>query len=197
MDPWEKKRLKPRLHLPDSERLAQKIHPEGVSLFLARNADKLGLKVYGFVRVHWLGIINFHLVLFLLGSVSASYLSYLGEEGVAKYIYGFYGISCHQISSRSFFVFDHQIGICARCFSFYASMLVFGLWLSLKNVRPLDGRTALFLVFPIIMDVLLQTLGIRESTNLLRVTTAILLSLSVSLYIYPRAKSSIDSVTQN
>jgi uncharacterized membrane protein len=183
-----KKSQKPSLYPPKSERLNE-ITPRDenrLGLFLARNAEILGLGVYDFVRLHWLGIINFHLFLFILGSISAPYLSYLGEEGIAKYIYGFYGISCHQIPSRSFFIFNHKIAICARCFSFYASMLIFGLLLSLKNVRPLNRKTAFFLALPIIVDVLLQTLGIRESTNLLRVTTALLLSLSISFYIYPR-----------
>jgi len=194
-----KKNQQPSLYPPKSERLNEITHGDEnrLGLFLARNAEKLGLRVYLFVSKHWLGIINFHLFLFVLGSISAPYLSYLGEGGIAKYIYGFYGISCHQIPSRSFFIFNHKIAICARCFSFYASMLFFGLLLSLKNVRPLNRKTALFLALPIIADVLLQALGTKESTNLLRVTTALLLSLSISFYIYPRVKSSIDSGTQN
>ncbi len=183
-----KKNQQPSRYPPKSERLNE-ITPrnEGrLGLFLARNAEKLGLRVYLFVSKHWLGIINFHLFLFILGSISAPYLSYLGEGGIAKYIYGFYGISCHQIPSRSFFIFNHKIAICARCFSFYAFLLVFGLLLSLKSVRPLNQKTAILLALPIIADVLLQTLGIKESTNLLRVTTALLLSLAISFYIYPR-----------
>jgi uncharacterized membrane protein len=183
-----KKNQPPSLYPPKPESSTQITHrdEDRLGLFLARNAEKLGLRVYRFVSKHWLGIINFHLFLFILGSISAPYLSYWGKEGIAKYVYGFYGISCHQIPSRSFFFFNHKIAICARCFSFYAFLLVFGLLLSLKNVRPLNRKTALFLVVPIIADVLLQTLGIRESTNLLRVTTALLLSVSISFYIYPR-----------
>jgi uncharacterized membrane protein len=183
-----KKNQQPSLYPPKSERLNEVTQrdEDRLGLFLARNAEKLGLRVYLFVSKHWLGIINFHLLLFILGAISAPYLSYLGEGGIAKYIYGFYGISCHQIPSRSFFIFSHQIAICARCFSFYASMMVFGLLLSLKNIRPLNRKTALFLALPIVVDVFLQALGIRESTNLLRVTTALLLGLSVSFYIYPR-----------
>jgi uncharacterized membrane protein len=153
---------------------------------MARHAEKFGIKTYNFVRLHWLGIINFHLFLFILGSLLAPYLSHSGQEEIARYIYGLYGISCHQKASRSFFLFDHQIAICVRCFSFYASMLVFGLLLSLRNFRPINRKTAFFLALPIIMDVSLQTLGIKESTHLLRVTTALFLSLSISLYIYPR-----------
>ena len=187
------------LHPPKSEELNRTTHAGKASLdlFLARNAEKLGVRVYDFVRRHWLGIVNLHLFLFILGSICAPCLSYLGQEGIAKYIYRFYGISCHQIPSRSFFIFDHQIAICARCFSFFSSMLVFGLLLSLKNVRPLNRKIAFLLALPILVDVLLQTLGVNESTQLLRVTTAVLLSLSISFYIYPRIRVSIESFTKN
>lgn len=194
-------RRSPQLHLNPAPLSLN----DRLGLFLAEHAERLGIKAYDFVRRHWLGIINFHLFLFILGSVLAPYLSYSGQEwlgfahhkGIAKYIYGFYGISCHQISSRSFFIFGHQLAICVRCFSFYASLLVFGLLVSLKTFLSLNRRIAFFLALPIIMDVLLQTLGIKESTHLLRVTTAVLLSLSISFYIYPRIQSSINSVSQN
>jgi len=206
------------LHPPESERESRITHrgEARLGLFLARNAERLGLRVYDFVCRHWLGIVNFHLFLFILGSISAPCLSYLGQEGIAKYIYWFYGISCHQIPSRSFFIFEHspaygggslgvnhsvhtfgQIAICARCFSFFSSMLVFGLLLSLKNFRPLNRKVAFLLALPILVDVLLQTLGIKESTNLIRVTTAVLLSLSISFFIYPRIRVSVERFTKN
>jgi uncharacterized membrane protein len=187
------------LCLPKSERTERITHrsEDCLGLFLGRNAEKLGIKVYGFIRRHWLGIINFHLLLFILGSISAPTLSYLGQGWIAKYVYGFYGISCHQIPSRSFFIFNHQIAVCARCFSFYISLLVFGLLLGLKEVRPLDKRTGLFLALPLTVDVLLQTLGISESTQLLRVTTGVLFALSASFYIYPRIRISIERLTKN
>jgi uncharacterized membrane protein len=206
------------LHPPESERQSRITHrgEARLGLFLARNAEKLGVGVYEFVRRHWLGIVNFHLLLFILGSICAPCLSYLGQGWIAGYIYRFYGISCHQIPSRSFFIFDHspaygggsfgmnhsvhtfgQIAICARCFSFFSSMLVFGLLLSLKNFRPLNRKVAFLLALPILVDVLLQTLGIKESTNLLRVTSGILLGLSFSFHIYPRIKVSIERLTKN
>jgi uncharacterized membrane protein len=196
----ERKKSQPqRLYPPKSERFTPSTYrnEDRLGVFLGKNTEKLGIKVYSFVLRHWLGIINFHLCLFILGAILAPYLSYLGEGEMAKYIYGFYGISCHQIPSRSFFVFNHKIAICARCFSFYASMLVFGLLLSLKNFRPLSRRTVSFLALPIMMDVSLQTLGIRESTHLFRVVTAVLLSLSISFYIYPRIKVSTERFTKN
>jgi uncharacterized membrane protein len=190
-----------RLH-PD---LASLSLDDRLSLFLAKHAERLGIRVYHFVRQHWLGIINFSLFLFILGSLWAPYLSYCGQErfglthqeGIAQYIYRFYGFSCHQIPSRSFFILGHQLALCARCFSFYVSLLIFGLLVSLKIFPSLNRRTAFLLTLPIIMDVLLQSWGIRESNHLFRIGTAVLLSWSISFYIYPRIQSSINSVSQN
>lgn len=187
------------LNPPESERTSWITHEtkDRLSLFLAGKAERLGTGVYDFVRKHWLGIINLHILSFILGSLCAPFLAGWGEEGIARYIYGFYGLSCHQIPSRSFYIFDHQIAICARCFSFYISLLIFGVLISLVNFRPLKTRFAFLLAVPVMLDVLLQTLGIRESTNLIRVTTALLLSLSLSFYIYPRIKISMEHLIKN
>jgi uncharacterized membrane protein len=160
--------------------------------FLGRHAEKLGIKTYNFVRLHWLGIINFHLCIFVAGALVAPCFSHLGLEWMSKIIYGFYGFFCHQKTSRSFFLLENQVAICSRCLAFYSTVLFFGLWLSFKKMRPLDLKLALLLIFPAIADVLLQTLHIRESTNLLRVTNGALLGLACSLYLLPRAQKAME-----
>jgi uncharacterized membrane protein len=144
------------------------------------------------VRLHWLGIINFHLCLFVAGALVAPLFSYLKQEWMSKIIYGFYSLFCHQKASRSFFLFGNQVAICSRCLAFYSSLLVFALWMSIKRFKPFDLKLALVLIVPAIADVFLQTLHIRESTNLLRVTTGALLGLACSLYLLPRAQKAME-----
>jgi uncharacterized membrane protein len=156
--------------------------------FLARHTEKVGMKVYGFVHLHWLGIINFHLLIFVIGALEAPLLLHLDQQWLSKIIYGFYGFFCHQEASRSFFIFGNQVAICSRCLSFYSAMLIFGLWISLKKIKPLDLNLALLLILPALVDVLLQALHITESTNLVRLTTGGLLGMAVSLYLLPRAQ---------
>jgi len=51
---------------------------------------------------------------------------------------------------------------------------------------------ALLLILPALVDVFLQILSIKESTNLIRVTTGLLLGMAVSLYLFPRAQKALD-----
>jgi len=144
------------------------------------------------VRLHWLGIVNFHLLVFVIGALEAPLLLHLNQQWISRLIYGFYSFFCHQEASRSFFLFGNQVAICSRCLSFYSSVLIFGLWVSLKRTKPLDLKLALFLILPALVDVLLQTLHITESTNLVRITTGTLLGLAVSLYLFPRAQRAME-----
>ena len=160
--------------------------------FLAKHAEKFGRWTYDFVRLHWLGIVNFHLLVFVIGALEAPLLLHLNQQWISRLIYGFYSFFCHQEASRSFFLFGNQVAICSRCLSFYSSVLIFGLWVSLKRTKPLDLKLALFLILPALVDVLLQTLRITESTNLVRITTGTLLGLAVSLYLFPRAQRAME-----
>ncbi|MGB8656532.1 MAG: DUF2085 domain-containing protein [Candidatus Zixiibacteriota bacterium] len=160
--------------------------------FLARRAERIGGRSYAFVRWHWLGIINFHLFVFVTGAPVAPLLWYLNQDWMSKMVYAFYGLFCHQKASRSFFLLENQVAICARCLSFYCSLLFLSLWTSLRRLRPIDLKLALILIAPAALDVLSQTLRLRESTNLLRVTTGALLGMSAGLYLLPRAKKAME-----
>jgi uncharacterized membrane protein len=144
------------------------------------------------VRAHWLGLVNLHLFLFIAGALLAPCLSYLDLEWASKILYGFYALFCHQKASRSLFLWGGQVGICSRCLSFYSSALLVGMWVELRSPRPLSFGLALILCLPAMMSVLLQSLGIRESTNLIRVTTGSLLGTALSLYLFPRAQRAIE-----
>ncbi|MGB2769889.1 MAG: DUF2085 domain-containing protein [Candidatus Zixiibacteriota bacterium] len=159
---------------------------------LARQAENVGGSVYSLVRAHWLGLVNFHLFIFIGGALVAPSLLYLDLEWASKIIYQFYGFFCHQKASRSFLLFGGQMAICSRCLSFYSSALAVGMWVGLKRPRSLSLRLALILCLPAVISVLLQSLALRESTNLIRVTTGALLGMAVSLYLFPRAQRAVD-----
>lgn len=165
--------------------------------FLARCAENAGTRTYDFVRQHWWGIINFHLFIFVSGALIAPCLFYLDQRWLSKTAYGFYSFFCHQKASRSLFLLENQMAICSRCLAFYSSLLILNLWMSLKRTKPLDLRLALMLILPAIVDVTLQALHIRESTNLLRVTTGMLLGLALSSYLLPRAQIAMEQLTAN
>ena len=84
------------------------------------------------------------------------------------------------------------MAICSRCLSFYSSALAVGMWVGLIRTRPLNLKLAVALSFPAIASVLLQSVGLGESTNLIRVTTGALLGTAASLYLFPRAQRAVE-----
>jgi uncharacterized membrane protein len=182
--------------LPEPDRVVKRPHPDAdegeISTRLGNSiagfAEKLGKRTYSLIRRHWLGIVNFHLLVFLVGALEAPLTLHLAQRWASRLVYGFYGFFCHQEPSRSFFVFGNQVAICSRCLSFYFSLFIFGLIVSLREFRPLKIKWAVILILPACVDVFLQALNITESTNLLRTTTGFLLGMAVSLYLFPRAQ---------
>jgi uncharacterized membrane protein len=195
----EKEKRQKQTH-PEAKRLPSRQSPKGdevgssdrLGRFLAGQAEKAGGSVYRLVRAHWLALVNFHLFLFIGGALVAPCLLYLDFEWVAKIIYRFYWLFCHQKASRSFLVFGEQMAICSRCLFFYSSALLVGMWAGLRRPGPLGFRLALLLSLPAIISVLLQSLGFSESTNLIRGTTGVLLGTAVALYLFPRAQRALE-----
>lgn len=160
--------------------------------FLAGLAEKLGTFTFNFVLRHWLAIVNLHLLIFLIGALEAPLLLHLDQTWTSRMCYGLYSFFCHQESSRSVFLLGNQLAVCSRCLAFHSSLLAAGLWVSLRIRKPLDLRLALLLVLPSSVDVLLQVLGIRDSTNLIRLTTGALLGMGIALYLFPRAQRALE-----
>jgi uncharacterized membrane protein len=186
---WNQIRNRHHLSLNREETFA------GLGQFLAGFTERLGLWTYEFVLHHWLGIVNFHILIFLLGALEAPLLLYLDQKWISRIIYGFYGFFCHQNPSRSFFLFDNQIAICSRCIAFYSAILISGLWVSIKKTKPLELKPALLLALPAIADVFLQLAHIQESTNLVRATTGSLLGVAIALYLFPRGQKALKGLT--
>jgi uncharacterized membrane protein len=160
--------------------------------WLGAHAERLGRWVYGFVRRHWLGIVNLHVLVFLAGALEAPLLPYLDPPWISRLVYRAYGFFCHQQPSRCLFVFGNQMAICSRCLGFYSAILVVGVVLSLKDLKPLRAQWAFALAFPALADVSLQAVRLTESTNPIRIVTGLLLGTAVSLYLLPRAKRAVQ-----
>lgn len=54
---------------------------------------------------HWLLVVNLAMALFIGGTLLAPLLMRLGLEGPARVVYFFYGLNCHQLPERSYFLF--------------------------------------------------------------------------------------------
>ncbi|UCB52606.1 MAG: DUF2085 domain-containing protein [Candidatus Zixiibacteriota bacterium] len=200
MERYTEKEKRQRQTHPEARRLPSRQPPEGDDVgisdrwgrFLAGQAEKVGGSAYRLIRAHWLGLVNLHLFIFVGGALVAPSLLYLDLEWASKIVHRFYGFFCHQEVSRSFLLFGDQVAICSRCLAFYCSALAVGMWVGLKRRGALSFRLALILCLPAMISVLLQSLGLLENTNSIRVTTGALLGTAVSLYLFPRAQRAIE-----
>ena len=79
---------------------------------------------------------------------------------------------CHRLPERSFFLFNWQFPVCARCTGIIIGMLLMPIF-HFEIIRP----TILFVLIsmmPTAIDGTTQALGRRESNNFLRLLTGIL-----------------------
>jgi len=89
---------------------------------------------------------------------------------------------CHQNPEKTMQIGRRALPVCARCTGGYLGLLVgylvLILWRKRENKGPPDLWTTLVLSTPVIADVVTQTLGVRESTNALRLLTGLLFGLT-------------------
>src|SRR5579863_6019112 len=81
-----------------------------------------------------------HIITIVIGSVVAiavaiPFLSYFGLDAIAKPLFFALHFVCAQIPAHSFYILGHQLGLCARNFSIYASMFATGLLFILTKKR--------------------------------------------------------------
>jgi uncharacterized membrane protein len=89
-----------------------------------------------FVR-HWLLVINIILGIYVTLPYLAPLLMYYGYTTVANYIYFAYRMTCHQLPSRSYTIFEHQVAVCHRCTAIWIGILLGGfIFLFIRRTIP-------------------------------------------------------------
>lgn len=135
--------------------------PRGVGLWLSR---------------HWLGAGNAVMLVFAGLPVLSPLLAAAGWREPASAIFARYALVCHQLPSRTFFLFGQPMAYCERNTAIYGSLAVGGLlWARFgKHVSRLPFWAYLLLITPMALDGFTQLFGWRESTWELRVITGTL-----------------------
>ena len=114
---------------------------------------------------------------------------YLRSRGVRlnSLIYAVFAPTCHQIPSRSFYLWGFPLAVCGRCTGIYAGFLA-GV-LALPFIRGL-GQTSLPRVWsfalataPMAVDALGNFFGLWSTGNLLRFTTGFLWGVILPFYL--------------
>jgi|DewCreStandDraft_5_1066085.scaffolds.fasta_scaffold00018_178 uncharacterized membrane protein len=141
-----------------------------------------------FVLQHWLLLANTANFLVLFGAVLVPYLRSIGWGWLATPLFASYRLICHQMPSRSYVLFGHQMAMCQRNVAIYTALLLTGLlyaYLRTRGIAPLSLRVYAVAITPMALDGFTQLFGFRESTWELRTLTGALFGVASVLLVYP------------
>lgn len=160
---------------------------------LDRVMNNIGQFVGNSLIQHWATLITCVLGILVFAALSVPFLSYFGLDAISKQIFFALHMVCAQIPSHSFYIFGHQLGMCARNFSIYASMFVGSLIfvLSKKRIPGIPWWLWILMILPMAIDGTTQMFGLRESTWELRVLTGTLFGLGNVWFALPLIQKTI------
>jgi uncharacterized membrane protein len=153
----------------------------GVRAILALNRA-----IYRFAR-RWLFFVNSFLFAYVAQLFLAPVLVAAGHRGLARPIYGFDGLFCHQRPDRSFYVFGQKMACCQRCAAIYGSMFLLGLlFVALRDrIRVPSRRAVGLLATPVAVDGLAQLTGLHQSNVVLRLITGTIFAIGICWVLFP------------
>lgn len=159
--------------------------------------NSLGLHIGDFLLNHWATLLTCMLGIIVFAALSVPFLSYFGLDAISKQIFFMLHLVCAQIPSHSFYIFGHQLGMCERNFSIYASMFIASLVfvLSKKRLPGIPWWLWVLMILPMALDGTTQMVGLRESTWLLRVLTGTLFGLGNLWFALPLIQKTILETT--
>jgi uncharacterized membrane protein len=107
---------------------------------------------------HWLAVFNGFFLLYGGLAFLAPVLLAAGYPGAANTLYGLFRATCHQLPSRSYFVWGEQVAICHRDVAIYGAFLLGGLGYNFvrPHLKPPQLRWYVFALWPIALDAGLQ-----------------------------------------
>ncbi len=107
---------------------------------------------------------------------------------------------CHQIPERSLFIDGKQLPVCARDTGLYIGSLLSLLFIVITKRRRRNAIPAMYISFSFVffmlllaIDGLTSYLGIRETTNGIRLATGLLVGIGLPFFMYPLA---VDNIRQ-
>ena len=112
-----------------------------------------------------------------------------GHGELAQVVYRAYGVLCHQLPERSYFIDGHKLAVCSRCTGVYAgfafTLLLYPLIRSLRTTTSPPRSWLLLAAVPLGIDFSLTFFGIWENTHTSRLLTGALLGSVAVFYAMP------------
>ena len=136
---------------------------------------------------HWLLLANAAMTVYAGLPLAAPLLHAAGWHELASSVFVLYREFCHQMASHSWFVAGYQMAYCQRSTAIYTTMLVVGLLYARRRGRTpgLPFWLYALLALPMLVDGGAATLGVRDSTPLLRTLTGALFGAATVWFVYP------------
>jgi uncharacterized membrane protein len=136
-------------------------------------------------RIHI--IITIFVALWCIGILAAPVLKHSGDDKDAQVLYSFYSRICHQIDARSFHFEGEKLGVCIRCsaiyFGFLIGLLLMPIFRIFKKINIQRRSLLIAIIFPILLDVVLNVVDLHNSTTMTRIFTGALFGSIMSWYI--------------
>lgn len=139
------------------------------------------------VASHWLLAINAVFVAHMASLLLAPVFVALGYAGLARPIYGFNGLFCHQRDERSFTVLGEKMACCERCASIYGSMMLAGILFAFVRgrIRRPNLADVALLALPVTVDGGAQLIGLWESTTGSRLLSGAVFGVAICWFLLP------------
>jgi uncharacterized membrane protein len=159
--------------------------------------DRFSYLLGEFMLKYWALFLTVILGLLVFIALAVPFLSYFGFDALSKQLFFSLHYVCAQIPSHSFYIFGHQLGLCARNFSIYASMFVGCLIfvLSKKRMPGIPWWVWILLMVPMAWDGTTQMFGLRESDWILRLLTGTLFGFGNIWFVLPFMQKTLDETT--
>lgn len=148
---------------------------------------------------HWILFIGFFLGLYVALPFLAPILMAGGRTGSANLIYSGYRFACHQLPSRSYFIFGQQVAFCHRDTAIYASIFVALIVFAFirQRVKPLPWQVYIAFLIPMAIDGGTQILGLRTSNWQLRTVTGVLFGIGSAWLALPYLEEAFQDIRQS
>ena len=103
--------------------------------------------------------------------------------------YSFFSYLCHQMSWRSYHIYEYPLAVCARCFGFYGGFFLglaaYPLFRTLNNTDSFPRAWLFLAMIPMGVDWSLEFFGIWENTHISRLLSGGILGAACAFFIVP------------
>ncbi|MGC8828076.1 MAG: DUF2085 domain-containing protein [Anaerolineae bacterium] len=130
----------------------------------------------------------------LLLAAAAPLARAAGLHSLSAGLYALFHRICHQEPARSLWIAGYPMAICARDVGLYGGLWL-GLLIALWRRTFIPGWAVLLCILPMVLDGGTQLLGLRESTNALRLVTGGLAGVVTAAYLGARVGYLRSSIT--